>query len=186
MNPSLRLLTQIVLFGLAGIAILPAAHADKPEWAGHGKPDGEQERRPAERRYEERYERDRGERPDERHVERTDRREYEQRRPMVELRFSDMDRRSVREYYGAQYSAGRCPPGLAKKNNGCLPPGQARKWRLGYPLPLDVRRYPLPPEVLIRLPIPPAGHEFVRVASDILLIAVGTGMVIDAVEDLGR
>ena len=47
-------------------------------------------------------------------------------------------------------------------------------------------RYPLPPEVLIRLPMPPAGHEFVRVASDILLIAVGTGMVIDAVEDLGR
>ena len=22
---------------------------------------------------------------------------------------------------------GRCPPGLAKKNNGCLPPGQAKK-----------------------------------------------------------
>jgi len=40
--------------------------------------------------------------------------------------------------------------------------------------------------VLIRLPMPPAGHEFVRVASDILLIAVGTSMVIDAVEDLGR
>ena len=25
------------------------------------------------------------------------------------------------------YGAGGCPPGLAKKNNGCLPPGQARK-----------------------------------------------------------
>jgi hypothetical protein len=24
-------------------------------------------------------------------------------------------------------AAGGCPPGLAKKNNGCLPPGQARK-----------------------------------------------------------
>lgn len=23
------------------------------------------------------------------------------------------------------YSTGGCPPGLAKKNNGCLPPGQA-------------------------------------------------------------
>jgi hypothetical protein len=22
---------------------------------------------------------------------------------------------------------GRCPPGLARKNNGCLPPGQAKK-----------------------------------------------------------
>jgi len=25
------------------------------------------------------------------------------------------------------YRAGGCPPGLAKKNNGCLPPGQAKK-----------------------------------------------------------
>jgi hypothetical protein len=25
------------------------------------------------------------------------------------------------------YGAGGCPPGLAKKNNGCLPPGQAKK-----------------------------------------------------------
>jgi hypothetical protein len=33
---------------------------------------------------------------------------------------------------------GGCPPGLAKKHNGCLPPGQARKlargqrWQSGY------------------------------------------------------
>jgi hypothetical protein len=25
------------------------------------------------------------------------------------------------------YGAGGCPPGLAKKHNGCLPPGQAKK-----------------------------------------------------------
>jgi len=25
------------------------------------------------------------------------------------------------------YGVGHCPPGLAKKNNGCLPPGQAKK-----------------------------------------------------------
>lgn len=25
------------------------------------------------------------------------------------------------------YGTGGCPPGLAKKNNGCLPPGQAKK-----------------------------------------------------------
>lgn len=25
------------------------------------------------------------------------------------------------------YGMGGCPPGLAKKNNGCLPPGQAKK-----------------------------------------------------------
>jgi hypothetical protein len=29
------------------------------------------------------------------------------------------------------YQQGGCPPGLAKKNNGCLPPGQAKKLGIG-------------------------------------------------------
>jgi hypothetical protein len=36
------------------------------------------------------------------------------------------------------YGAGGCPPGLAKKNNGCMPPGQARKlYRTGQRFPLS-------------------------------------------------
>lgn len=36
-------------------------------------------------------------------------------------------------YYGGHdgYAQANCPPGLAKKHNGCLPPGQARKLRIG-------------------------------------------------------
>jgi hypothetical protein len=33
--------------------------------------------------------------------------------------------------YQTGYGVGGCPPGLAKKNNGCLPPGQARKLARG-------------------------------------------------------
>ena len=29
------------------------------------------------------------------------------------------------------YGMGGCPPGLLKKNNGCLPPGQAKKLNVG-------------------------------------------------------
>jgi hypothetical protein len=36
------------------------------------------------------------------------------------------DYRDTRDYY-AERDGRRCPPGLAKKNNGCLPPGQAKK-----------------------------------------------------------
>lgn len=36
-----------------------------------------------------------------------------------------------RHYYGrlgpVGYGAGGCPPGLAKKDNGCMPPGQEKK-----------------------------------------------------------
>lgn len=92
----------------------------------------------------------------------------------------------VRDYYAREYRGGHCPPGLAKKHNGCMPPGQAKKWHRGRPLPRDVVYYDLPPQLVVQLGVPPAGHKFVRVASDILLIAVGTGMVVDAIDDLGR
>ena len=100
--------------------------------------------------------------------------------------FSDQHRVAIRNYYEGQFKAGRCPPGLAKKRNGCMPPGQAKKWQIGRPLSREVVFYDLPPAVVVELGPPPAGYRYVRVAADILLIAVGTGMVIDAIQDLGR
>lgn len=98
--------------------------------------------------------------------------------------FQDSQRVAVREYYEPRFRAGNCPPGLAKKNNGCMPPGQAKKWRRGYVLPADVIYHSVPNSVSIQIGLPPAGHRYVRVAADILLIAIGTGMVIDAIENL--
>ena len=92
----------------------------------------------------------------------------------------------VREYYAEQFRNGRCPPGLAKKRNGCVPTGQAKKWKLGQPLPREVIFHELPQQVVVQIGLPPAGYRYVRVATDILMIAVGTGMVIDAINDLGR
>jgi hypothetical protein len=57
------------------------------------------------------------------------------------------------------YGMGGCPPGLAKKHNGCMPPGQAKKlyrgqrWQSGYgdyyayrQIPYDIRQqYDLSP-----------------------------------------
>ncbi len=100
--------------------------------------------------------------------------------------FADPQRVLVRDYYEPRMKAGKCPPGLKKKDNGCLPPGLTKDWRRGRPLPSTVVYYPVPQVVQARLGIPPAGHRFVRVASDILLIAVGTTMVIDAIEDIGQ
>jgi hypothetical protein len=104
----------------------------------------------------------------------------------VSFTFSEGDRVAVRDYYGGVFERGHCPPGLAKKNNGCMPPGQAKKWAMGRPLPRDVVFYDLPDALRVRLSLPPAGYRFVRVASDILLIAAGTGMVAAAIEDLAR
>lgn len=100
-------------------------------------------------------------------------------------RIGDHERTVIHEYYTGRIKGGHCPPGLAKKHNGCLPPGQARKWAIGRPLPRDVVFYSLPPTLVVQLGAPPPQYRYVRVASDILMIAAGTGLVIDAIEDLG-
>ncbi|HSV34111.1 MAG TPA: hypothetical protein VLI46_01080 [Ramlibacter sp.] len=101
--------------------------------------------------------------------------------------FNDQHRTYARQYYTQQYGDGRrCPPGLAKKNNGCMPPGQAKKWSVGQPLPVGVVYYAVPQPVLLHLPPVPVGYRYVSVASDILLIAVGSQMVVDGISGLMR
>jgi Ni/Co efflux regulator RcnB len=98
--------------------------------------------------------------------------------------FSEDHREQVRHYFAEEFRQGRCPPGLAKKRNGCRPPGLAKQWSRDRPLSNDVVYYELPPRVVISLGPPPPGSKYVRVANDILLIAIGSKMVIDAITDL--
>jgi len=100
--------------------------------------------------------------------------------------FGVQHRETAHEYHGKQRAAGRCPPGPAKKNNGCMPPGQAKKWARGKPVPNTVVTYAVPRSVIIKIGIPPPGYKYIRAANDILLIAIGTQMVVDAIEDLMR
>lgn len=164
----LRALPLVLAFAFAA----GSTWAQKPEWAGQGK-GGKHEQN------ERSGDRGNGNNKGAPHA------RPAQQDVRVGAYFGDQQRGVIRDYYGKQYKAGRCPPGLAKKNNGCMPPGQAKKWAMGQPLPRDVVFYPVPNAVLIQLGTPPVGHKYVRVASDILLIAVGTSMVVDAIQDLG-
>lgn len=155
-NP-LTMMRVFVLALAAAVAIGPA-YAKKPEWAGGGKGKAQANK----------------ESPG------------DERGARGERYFDDSHRTYVREYYTGEFHAGRCPPGLAKKRNGCMPPGQAKKWQVGQPLPRDVIFYDLPPALVVQIGVPSPGYRFVRVASDILLIAIGTGLVVDAIQDLGR
>ena len=97
----------------------------------------------------------------------------------------ERDRGAVYSYYRTEYATAGCPPGLAKKNNGCLPPGQAKKmWAMGQPLPAAVVFYPLPGVLLAQLSPAPSGYQYVRVANDILLMAIGTRLIAGAIADL--
>ena len=102
----------------------------------------------------------------------------------VSFNFGSAETRIVRDYYGGQVAKGKCPPGLAKKGNGCQPPGQAKQWQKGRALGSDVRYYDIPNELRIRLPAPPLNHKYVQLGTDLLLIAVGTAIVVDAIDGI--
>jgi Ni/Co efflux regulator RcnB len=105
----------------------------------------------------------------------------------VDIHIGEPQRVVIHDYYVNEIRVGHCPPGLAKKHNGCLPPGQAKKrWAIGRPLPREVIFYELPPPLVVQLGPPPGGYRYVRVANDVLLITLGSGMVVDAIADLGR
>jgi Ni/Co efflux regulator RcnB len=98
------------------------------------------------------------------------------------LVFSDRDREQVRTYWVQTYGRGKCPPGLAKKNNGCRPPGLAKeRYVVGQRLPAMVVVQPAPRVLVTRLGPPPAGYQYVMVDGDLLKLAVGTRLVVDAI-----
>ena len=107
--------------------------------------------------------------------------------PYQQIVIVDRDRNVVRTYYRAEYDAGRCPPGLAKKNNGCLPPGQAKKaWAIGQPLPPHIIYEPMPRALWTQLTPPPPGYEYVRVADDIVLMSTETRVIAGLLGNLGN
>jgi len=101
------------------------------------------------------------------------------------LVFNDHDRDEVRRYWVETFGRGNCPPGLAKKHNGCLPPGQAKKrYVVGQPLPTAIVIQPLPPVLVTRLGPPPAGYQYAVIDGDVVKLAIGTRLVVDAITAL--
>lgn len=97
-----------------------------------------------------------------------------------DYKFSQHDRVSVQSYMEGHYRSD-CPPGLAKKHNGCMPPGQAKHYRVGYPLYSGIVYEPVPEPLLVQLQPVPMGYQYVMVDRDVLLISEASHKVIDAI-----
>ena len=80
--------------------------------------------------------------------------------------------RTIREYYADKPKSARA-----------LPPGVARNYARGKKLPPGIAKRSLPPDLAARLPVQP-GHQYIVVESDVLLIAVSTGIVVDILIDV--
>jgi len=96
--------------------------------------------------------------------------------------FVDADRQAARSWWRQSYGR-NCPPGLARKANGCLPPGQAKKrYVVGRALAPSVVIVGVPSG--LRLSVAPAGYRYVYVDGDILLIDAASRLVADVIVNL--
>jgi Ni/Co efflux regulator RcnB len=95
--------------------------------------------------------------------------------------FDDGNRQAVHKYY-ATHPLRTCPAGTVQPSAACPPGDRAATWQIGQTLPPGVRVGRLPQPLLSSLPKVPPGHEYVQVAGDVLLVAAGSGMVVDGIE----
>jgi len=56
---------------------------------------------------------------------------------------------------------------------------------MGYALPRTVVYHEISAPHIYHLAPPPRHHRYVRVGNDILLIAIGTGLIVNALYDIG-
>jgi hypothetical protein len=103
----------------------------------------------------------------------------------ITVSFGGRERDAASAYFVETRGRGKCPPGLAKKNNGCLPPGQAKKrYVVGRRLPDGVIFEEPPRELIVRIGAPPSGYRYAVLDGDLIKLAVGTLLVVDAIDGL--
>ncbi len=106
------------------------------------------------------------------------------------VRISDDERQVIRGYvrdYPGQDKRGRkskeLPPGLAKKvaRGEQLPPGWQKKCVAGQIMPVEVyeKTHPLPPELSVKLPAPPAGTVTVTIGGKVVRLLQATREILD-------
>jgi hypothetical protein len=108
--------------------------------------------------------------------------------PTLNMVVSQRDRDAAFAYYRDEIAAGRCPAPLVRKDKACGAPAAmpTKPWRLDQPLPDSLKAEAPPPGLIAKLSPSPAGHQYLRVDTDILVIGIGTRNVAALVVDLSR
>ena len=108
--------------------------------------------------------------------------------PTLSMVVPQRDRDAAFAYYRDEVAAGRCPAPLVRRDKACVAPAAtpAKAWKLDQTLPDSVKAEAPPPGLIAKLSPSPAGHQYMRVDNDILVVGIGTRNVAALVVDLSR
>ncbi len=96
---------------------------------------------------------------------------------LADVVFTALERQIIRDYYRRNL-----PPGLARRES--LPPGLRRQLVRNGRLPPGLEKRALPADLRARLPARDPRYDIVRVGTDVLLILIATGVILDIIEDV--
>lgn len=105
----------------------------------------------------------------------------------VAVVFSDGELATIRAYYANSGTRTANSAGMSMGMGGglsALPPGIAKHYELGKPLPPGIAKQVLPAALRSLLPPAPTGHERIVVAGKILLVAIATQVIVDVISDI--
>jgi hypothetical protein len=103
----------------------------------------------------------------------------------VTVSFRVDQRDHVRGYFVEKHGRGKCPPGLAKKNQQCLPPGQLKKrYFVGQPVPQEIEIRAVPEDLVVIIGPPPSGYRYGLIDGDVVEVTVTTRVVVDFIDVL--
>ncbi|WP_205340502.1 RcnB family protein [Denitrificimonas caeni] len=171
-----KLSFPFIMIGIMLSLLAGSAFADKPHWAQGNNRKGQEYRYEKNHNY--RYNNDKHHNGRYGNDNRRDR--------PLRYGFYNNDRRLINQYYRDQHYQGKCPRGLAKKNNRCQPPGYAKKWKKGKHFTKHTQYYDLPKELRYRLSPPQDNYRYVRVDDDILMVDNVTNIIVDVIENILR
>lgn len=107
--------------------------------------------------------------------------------PTLNITVPQRDRDAALAYYRDEAAAGRCPAPLVRSGKSCgAPPAGGRAWKIDQPLPEGVKAEAPPPALIAKLGASPAGYQYARIGTDIVIIGVGTRAVAALVVDLSK
>lgn len=103
---------------------------------------------------------------------------------MIDISFSDHDRKLIRDYYGYGYKSKHkhLPPGLAKKDK--LPPGLQKQMMRRGQLPPGLEYRHLPTELERRLSRIPDDYLRIIIGGSFILFNEHTRVIFDVIHDL--
>jgi Ni/Co efflux regulator RcnB len=99
--------------------------------------------------------------------------------------FNEQHKTAAKRSFAQHFAKNKsCPKDMEREGKTCRALVKGHYWAVGQTLQKAVETFPVPDDVMAKLPPAPEGYEYVRAGEDILLVSKGLHLVVDVMQDV--